>query len=459
MTRSLARKNYVQFGKNAPLADVDKFGSVAAGALVNSLDPDIVQALSEWTDGWVAAVMGNKSPVLQDLNAFCYITGWMLSTIFEGGVPDWVATATYSTGSLVNDGAGNLYKSRSDANINHAVTNPIYWTALGSGKSLNPQVSATLAARAVATWLAETAANNAININGLCWSPDLALFVAVGNASTNGAAVSADGLTWTAKDNSENNTWAAVCWSPELKLLCAVANNGTHRAQTSPDGTTWTTKTAAEANTWVAVCWAPELGKFFAVSIDGTHRVQSSSDGTTWATATAASASAWRSICYSSELLKLVAVSSGGSAMYSTDGVTWTTSATIPEANQWESVCWSPELGLFVAVADSGTNRVMYSRDGDTWVAALSSEQNAWTGVCWCAEIGLFVAVSNGGTNRVMTSPDAITWTARAASSAKTWNRVAWSPQLGIAAAGSADGGGSTTGMMISKYVQKFIAP
>ena len=54
----LQRKSAKLFAKNATAAagGIAQFGSLAAGAPVYSTDPDTIQALSQYDDGWSAAV-------------------------------------------------------------------------------------------------------------------------------------------------------------------------------------------------------------------------------------------------------------------------------------------------------------------------------------------------------------------------------------------------------------------
>ncbi len=54
------------------------------------------------------------------------------------------------------------------------------------------------------------------------------------------------GITWTARDAAEANSWRSVTYGNGL--FVAVAENGTHRVMTSPDGITWTARDAAEAS-------------------------------------------------------------------------------------------------------------------------------------------------------------------------------------------------------------------
>ena len=106
----------------------------------------------------------------------------------------------------------------------------------------------------------------------VCWSPELALFVAVAFSGTgNRVMTSPDGITWTARTSAADNDWAAVCWSPERMLFVAVAGTGAgNRVMTSPDGITWTIRASAADNDWRSVCWSPELSLFVAVGASGT---------------------------------------------------------------------------------------------------------------------------------------------------------------------------------------------
>ena len=115
--------------------------------------------------------------------------------------------------------------------------------------------------------------------------------------------------------SSIDNSWRSVCWSPELALFVAVAFSGTgNRVMTSPDGITWTARTSAADNNWYGVCWSPALRLFFAIALSGTgDRVMTSPDGINWTSRTSAADNSWRSVCWSPELSLFVAVAETGS--------------------------------------------------------------------------------------------------------------------------------------------------
>ena len=206
-----------------------------------------------------------------------------------------------------------------------------------------------------------------------------------------------------------DNNWRSICWSPELGIYVAVGDTGTgNRVMTSPDGLNWTAQTAPD-NDWRSVCWAASVGLFVAVGISGTgNRVMTSPDGVAWTLRSSPADNAWVSVCWSPELSLFVAVSATGVSnrvMTSPNGVTWSIRTT-PVDNAWRGVCWSASRALFVAVADTGTgNRVMTSPDGLNWAVRTSAADNGWQSVCWSHELAQFAAVANTGTsNRVMTA-------------------------------------------------------
>ncbi|MBK7363012.1 MAG: hypothetical protein IPJ01_12010 [Micavibrio sp.] len=133
-------------------------------------------------------------------------------------------------------------------------------------------------------------------IQNVTWSPKLALFVAVGNATggvTPGRiATSPDGITWTQRVSPFNNVSEhlfKVVWSPELSLF-VVSSNVSPRIATSPDGITWTlrTWTTGLSDILPALEWSKELGLFVGggikfLSPSGVVGViVTSPDGITW---------------------------------------------------------------------------------------------------------------------------------------------------------------------------------
>lgn len=111
------------------------FGSNKAGSPAYSDDPDTIQSLAAWTEGWEQAVGTNLAPSIQDMNSFFYVATRQLAYLFQGGIGEWNAAITYYIGSIVSDGTGTLYKSLADDNVNNALTDSTKWMNYSSNTS------------------------------------------------------------------------------------------------------------------------------------------------------------------------------------------------------------------------------------------------------------------------------------------------------------------------------------
>lgn len=138
----LQRKSAKVFAEQAQAAvgGIAQFGSLAAGDIQYSKDVDVIQALDAYKEGWQSAVVGNKSPAMEDRNALDYLLSYQQAYIMQHGVPEWLSTETYYKNSYVVDSNGELRVSIGDNNTGH---DPIldeggqYWGyagARGSGK-------------------------------------------------------------------------------------------------------------------------------------------------------------------------------------------------------------------------------------------------------------------------------------------------------------------------------------
>lgn len=125
----LTRKNMKLFAESAASDEIGIFGSKAAASPATSDDPDDIQSLSQYLDGWYAAVINGNSPCIEDMNALFYLIAYQLVYSFQEGVAEWNSATTYYIGSLVNDFAtGNgLFYSIADDNLNHATTDLTKW--------------------------------------------------------------------------------------------------------------------------------------------------------------------------------------------------------------------------------------------------------------------------------------------------------------------------------------------
>ena len=281
-------------------------------------------------------------------------------------------------------------------------------------------------------------------------------FVAVAKSGTNRAMYSEDGVNWTgAPSANDANEWSSVTYGGgKFVAVASKTYYGTDAIMSSEDGINWVNSSdrAESEPDW----WSPDYNTYDTIGYGGGKfiiineaQILHSEDGLHWAQTTNPSTNRkWNSVTYGDG--KWVAVSHQGSkrTMYSEDAITWKTVASATERNEWRSVTYGngkfvsvaskdasssgsvdkvmhsiePEngwryeaasndntnwyavtygAGYFVAVADRGTNKVMYSPDGETWTSATSgNESNKWRSIAYGN--GKFVSVSTSGTNRVM---------------------------------------------------------
>jgi hypothetical protein len=108
-------------GSLAPSSNIAQFGSLAAGSIAYSSDPAVIQALSQYLNGWSAAVQGSNSPALQDRNALDFLFSRQLAYLMQAGLAEWDSTTTYYTGSWCQvDGVP--YLSLTDTNLGNNPT-------------------------------------------------------------------------------------------------------------------------------------------------------------------------------------------------------------------------------------------------------------------------------------------------------------------------------------------------
>jgi len=264
---------------------------------------------------------------------------------------------------------------------------------------------------------------------GLCYSPELNLFVSVSGLGglTSFTSTSTDGINWTDADDANNKQWEKVRWAAELGLFVSVGSNA---IATSPDGLTWTLRTPANATYIRDVIYSPELNLLVAVSQDvgGTTNIQTSPDGITWTQRTHGAAALY-TVIWSAELTLFIAA--GSKIFSSPDGVTWTQRSAI---GGWLGSTWSPELSLFVLVGDGSGGQYIYtSPDGINWTARTAAALRTWKSVCWSGELALFMAVCETGVgNRSMFSADGFTWTSMATPQDQAYKDVIWAAELSL---------------------------
>jgi hypothetical protein len=137
----IVRSTQKTFAGNLVAANnIAKFGSLKDGSPAYSLLPSDIQT-TDYLNGWAAAVTANAAPALQDMNSLFYLLSLQLGYVLQTGVPEWDAGTTYYIGSLVQDGAGVIYASKTDANLNNLLTDTTKWRSMSTAPTVQKFLS------------------------------------------------------------------------------------------------------------------------------------------------------------------------------------------------------------------------------------------------------------------------------------------------------------------------------
>lgn len=129
---NITRKQHKIFA--ALSANNGQFGSDQAGSPVTSNDPDVIQALPAYNNGWLNATVGaSELPTLEDMQGLQYNNSYQTAYLLQKGIPEWNNLTDYHTGDIVRQiGGSRLYKSITDDNINNPIIDLSNWQYLGN---------------------------------------------------------------------------------------------------------------------------------------------------------------------------------------------------------------------------------------------------------------------------------------------------------------------------------------
>jgi hypothetical protein len=130
----ITNKIIEQFADVSPTDKLAQFGSYKEGAATYSADPDTIQALENFGHGMTDALVNNCPLFIQEIDALCNLLARQARYLMQAGIPEYNADTVYYIGSLVNDGANNIYMSVADDNTGNAFTDDTYWTPYISKK-------------------------------------------------------------------------------------------------------------------------------------------------------------------------------------------------------------------------------------------------------------------------------------------------------------------------------------
>ena len=160
-------------------------------------------------------------------------------------------------------------------------------------------------------------------------------------------------------------------------------------------------------------------------------------------------------IIWINELNIFVGIGSTGTnrIIYSKDGINWINvkDTSIIDNNitgkststmNLNCICWSPELSTLIIFGRFASNRpgFLLSKDGIDWEISdnLSDTTLNIVSICWSPELKIFAGIGSSGTNRLVISNNGINWVPISIT-ANTWNTICWCNTLKIFVASCSD--------------------
>jgi len=158
----LTRYTQQVFGSTAGTDQIAQFGSYASGIPAYSTNPATIQALSNYLDGWFAAVVNGAAPAIEDMNALHYLYAYQLAYLMQAGIAEWDSGTTYYENSLVNY-SGTIYVSAGDNNLNHTPgPSSSYWKAYGGNGFTSPGSQGNILVSDGSSWISTSNLANVI---------------------------------------------------------------------------------------------------------------------------------------------------------------------------------------------------------------------------------------------------------------------------------------------------------
>lgn len=401
------------FGVNAGPNQRGVFGSLAEGAPDYSTNPETIQSLGAYENGWYSAVMGNNSPAMQDRNSLDFLNSYQLAYLMQSGVPEWNSETTYYIGSKVNVD-GEVYTSLVDDNLGNLIGDASKWMnknsfRLASMACLNFGSILTL---------------DPFSVRGAVWAQNK--LVMVGDNTTSSAAIMRGASSTAETSTTPSGTYLDVAYGNDI--FVSVGFGGTNDLMSSPDGVTWTARTSVASNDWISVSYGN--GLFVAVSSGSgnlTNSVMTSLDGITWTARTIPDGSpsytpSFNKVKFVND--RFIAVPDSYSDLLeqcwvSEDGITWSRSSVGATGINLQSVAYGNGKYLISAsdVSSGDPDYIMFeSDDAITWTQIPEVNLPSATGAISFGNgvfISLGITIPGSGArdfSDIMISYDAVTW-------------------------------------------------
>ncbi len=283
------------------------------------------------------------------------------------------------------------------------------------------------------TWVEQTPFDST-TLNGVCWAPTLqmdgtaGLYVAVGEGGK--VFLSRTGVSWEESNPTPYNyDLNDVCWSPELELFVAVGDPGTFKSYiiTSPDGVDWTVRAATNYWSLLGVIWNGSIFVAVGSQVGANAYILTSTNGLSWTFRVNAFNNWLKGIAWSGTRFVATGANIGAPGAHiqtSYDGITWQGPVTNPKNKALVGIAHNGTIFCAVGGTIDGDAYIVTSLTGDSWAeranpANVSLQDIIWTGTQFVA-----VGASSGTDTYIITSPNGIDWTERDAPQDITLNSI-----------------------------------
>ena len=229
--------------------------------------------------------------------------------------------------------------------------------------------------------------NLSANIKDLCYSSKLGLFIGVASGIL---YYSYGGIDWKTNVSTEFNGLNGICYSEERSLFVAVGNSG--EIITSPDGKNWTSQTSGVTTNLNKINYSDSKNLFVIVGNSGT--ILTSSDGVSWEVQTSSVSADLYDVIYSEEKTLFVAVGNTGTIITSENGTSWT-SKTSGTNRPIMAITYSDKLDVFVSVSTYGN--YITSSDGVSWSLNGIGEMVSFSDIIYSDFLEAFIASASNG--------------------------------------------------------------
>lgn len=128
----LTRQTQKVFAGNANGDMLAVFGTMKTGTPQYSSNVETLQSAT-YSQGWSDAILDDKAPYLEEMNAVQYGLSYQLAYILQEGAFEYDAETEYSNTSIVKsveNGVFTIYLSLQNGNIGNPLTNTSYWRRL-----------------------------------------------------------------------------------------------------------------------------------------------------------------------------------------------------------------------------------------------------------------------------------------------------------------------------------------